>query len=519
MRQEHLSIERVDPALSAEEFFSRYVSKRRPVIITGLIDDPSFKVGIWSDLSYLSQKAGDVQVMVEPIHPAANQYGTDVERISVTFGDFLDSLRSNEGPHPYLTTQYSEEEPDAETFFPPPTNALKDDFPVVPRIMGNLFLQQVNLWLGKSKDGSSSGLHHDFHDNLYCLLRGRKRFVLFPPSEIENLYPYGTLEALHPNGLISYADIPVRADGLSKRAACRARVRALEQQIDTLRERTKGKGKRQSKELRALMDAHDEALDELAMLALDEQDGDDEVDDFDALMAGLDDVDAELAVGPSKTRPRGDVEQGDEEDEEQEWEEWHGIGHSDDKREGSGKDDDDDDDDGSDEDDEDDADVCEEQAEPSEPPSFSRIPTAHLHQFFDIPTTAALPLDFSPSEFPRLRKAAAPHVIELSAGEMLYLPASWWHEVTSTSAGDARGQPPSQAGHGDVHMAFNYWFYPPDALDDFDAPYEDALVWDYLRSKSRGEEPKVEKVASEKAKTGKRARKEGDSEVAKKARR
>lgn len=35
-----------------------------------------------------------------------------------------------------------------------------------------------NVWIGSSADGSSSGLHHDFHDNLYSLLRGRKRFRL-----------------------------------------------------------------------------------------------------------------------------------------------------------------------------------------------------------------------------------------------------------------------------------------------------------------------------------------------------
>ena len=74
------------------------------------------------------------------------------------FRDFLKSLRTDKGPHPYLTTQYSDEDPDTETVFPPPTNALKDEFPIVPRLMGNLFLQQVNLWIGKSKEGSSSGL-------------------------------------------------------------------------------------------------------------------------------------------------------------------------------------------------------------------------------------------------------------------------------------------------------------------------------------------------------------------------
>ena len=171
-----LKLERIDPNVSAEEFFSKYVSKRQPVILTGLLDDPAFQGRKWvrfrrnrvfvaqcfisgqTDLSYLSKKAGNIEVMVEPIHPTANQYGTDVERISMKFREFLAKLRSDGGPHPYLTTQYSDEDPDAETVFPSPTNALKDEFPTVPRIMGNLFLQQVNLWVGKSKDGSSSGL-------------------------------------------------------------------------------------------------------------------------------------------------------------------------------------------------------------------------------------------------------------------------------------------------------------------------------------------------------------------------
>lgn len=319
---------------------------------------------------------------------------------------------------------------------------------------------------------------------------------------MKNLYPYGILETLHPNGLVSYEDIPVRADGLSIRAACKARVRALERKIEELKAKSKGKGKAHFKELKALMEAHDESLDELAMLALDEQGGGQEVDDFDVLMAGLDDVEDELAVGPSKAStsvPKDDNEG------ENEFEEWNGIGHSDDEEEEEEEEGSDDSDNSDDEEKE--SEDEDEKAQPSEPSSFSRIPTAHLHQFLGIPTTAALPTDFSPSEVPRLRKATAPYVVELSAGEMLYLPASWWHEVTSTSSGDAK------AG-GDLHMAFNYWFYPPDALDNFDAPYEDSLIWGYLRSKgshAQGQAP------AERVQMRKRARDKGDSEGCKKA--
>ena len=47
---------------------------------------------------------------------------------------------------------------------------------------------------------------------------------------------------------------------------------------------------------------------------------------------------------------------------------------------------------------------------------------------------------------------------------MLYLPAGWFHEVTSFSDQDSS-----------MHLALNYWFHPPDNLQPgpggFDRPY------------------------------------------------
>lgn len=62
-----------------------------------------------------------------------------------------------------------------------PLDSLRDDFPLRPRLAGALVPQNVNLWMGHTKSGgSSSGLHHDFHDNLYMLLRGKKTFRCAP---------------------------------------------------------------------------------------------------------------------------------------------------------------------------------------------------------------------------------------------------------------------------------------------------------------------------------------------------
>lgn len=52
--------------------------------------------------------------------------------------------------------------------------------------------------------GASSGLHHDFHDNLYVLLRGRKRFRLYPPQQAADMYTHGKITKVYPNGRVVY---------------------------------------------------------------------------------------------------------------------------------------------------------------------------------------------------------------------------------------------------------------------------------------------------------------------------
>ncbi|PWN20635.1 hypothetical protein BCV69DRAFT_282855 [Microstroma glucosiphilum] len=134
--------------------------------------------------------------------------------------------------------------PPLDPLLPSPTHALADDFPLQPALMGNLVLQQTNLWLGNCQEGKSSGLHHDFHDNLYALLSGRKRFILFPPPYHLLLHPRGTVERVHPNGLIEYTPrgsrhirhpvchrLPLRSDGLPQTEAARWSLLARRQEL------------------------------------------------------------------------------------------------------------------------------------------------------------------------------------------------------------------------------------------------------------------------------------------------
>ncbi len=242
----------------------------------------------------------------------------------------------------------------------------------------------------------------------------------------------------------------MRSDGLPIKVALKTRVKAIEQKLEAI-PKGKGKARQDTKERKALMKAHDEALDELAQYTLEGEDGvdvEDEVDDFDALMAGLED-DAGDGVGDIGGFVGGSLGQGDEESDKEEEAEESKLNSLED----------------------------EEERKSTEPSSFSRIPTAIVHQHLSLHTTAVAPPNLSKEDFPNLQKTSAPFVVTLEAGEMLYLPSSWWHEVTSSSGADDSES---------IHMAFNYWFYPPNQLHDFDEPYEDTLVWEYFRSKQNG---------------------------------
>lgn len=137
---------------------------------------------------------------------------------------------------------------------PPPCTELLSDFPLRPRILGNLLPQQgplfmfhllpqsvpyksisVNLWLGNSSDGTSSGLHHDYHDNLYILLRGKKTFTIFSPADAHSMYTYGKIRQQWPNGLITYKGRPTRADGAGGSNLLHYTLRKAGEDLDELR--------------------------------------------------------------------------------------------------------------------------------------------------------------------------------------------------------------------------------------------------------------------------------------------
>ncbi|KAG5418612.1 hypothetical protein I9W82_004140 [Candida metapsilosis] len=102
-----------------------------------------------------------------------------------------------------------------------------------------------------------------------------------------------------------------------------------------------------------------------------------------------------------------------------------------------------------------------------DPPSFSKIPPCLLHidEVEDIKQQEKL-IEFANTHFPGFLQLNQ-MTVWLNSGEMLYLPASWFHEVSSFGTGNQDDE--ENTG---VHIALNYWFVPPNT-DDFENCYKD----------------------------------------------
>lgn len=366
--------------VTPEVFYNNFIKQRRPVVLKGVLPDLSL-IDKWKDLSYLEEKVGDQSVMVEQRGFATDSFGKGNE-IRMTFKKFLHLIKEGDDKH-YLTTQdilaNSDGRPDLIAPFMKP---LKADFPLRPALVGNLVPQNINMWIGNNKQGASSGLHHDYHDNLYIVLKGRKRFRLYSPMDTEKMYTRGELLKVHPNGRINYKEEETTAYGAdlqSDAAALAARYKdeaekMLEEAEHAVQEGNPGALERMATAEKKL----DEAMDKILEVEMAD-DGD--VDESGACAEQFEYGDQRRLVDKTVKNPN----------------------------------------------------------------NFSKLEVNVLDDKGKLEQS-----------YPKFLDAKAAFC-DIEAGSILYLPASWFHEVTSYGAADG-------------HLAVNFWFHPPDGKD-FDAPY------------------------------------------------
>ena len=163
-------------------------------------------------------KAGDEIITAEHRQSINDDFGIKNKK-EMKFKTFLNLLNDddNDNSNYYLTVQNIEENNfgPIKLYTSPLNKELIKDIPIRPSILNYLELYQINCWIGNSKNGSSSKLHHDYHDNLYIVLRGQK-FELFSPNCYKNLYVNGEkLFKIFENGLIAY-NAGFREDGANQ---------------------------------------------------------------------------------------------------------------------------------------------------------------------------------------------------------------------------------------------------------------------------------------------------------------
>ena len=368
--------------VSGERFYGEYVLKRRPVVFDGHLAEENWRIPEAWSLDYLKRNVGNARASVEYRETLEHGFGKG-NRVEMKFRDFLEELeRGNE--RLYCTSQDTKDG----KLFTSPLAELHGlgDFPVRPKLASGLIPANLSLWMGSSSSPSSSGLHHDYHDNLYILIEGTKDFTLYSPAHARAMRTHGAIERVHPNGLISYRGHETHADGTTdfqrKSAEAKARVAEAERVLHSLE---------------AAPESTPAAI-ERAEAALDEA------------------LDADLSFA-------ADEASGEED----------GSGGGGGSEEGGGE---------------------------GPPRNFSRL---------------------GEGDEEGVKAKCMAMQVTLSAGQMLYLPCGWFHNVKSRS-----GAGPQEAPY---HLAFNYWFYPPDNIDgsgggDSGRPYKHGarqILWDLVQ--------------------------------------
>ena len=423
---------------SPQKFFEEYVSKRKPCIIDCPPNDKGWSCEKWTN-QYLIEKAGEEKVEVERRKEGGN-FGLEAPKIEMKFGDFVQEIDKGSTAL-YITTQTidCDDQGLPKKLYGPPLHSLKDDFPLVPELLGNLVPNNLNVWMGNSSDGSCSGLHHDFHDNLYVVVRGSKQFDLFSPGDGPHLAMHGNLSKIHPNGLINYkgAANMTREDGVPFIAISsileEEAEKAVERAEEEVAKANEGGDQNEIDKASQILEDAEAQLEEVMEFQLaneveDAQDDEDDDDDDQEEGSGGSSSSSSTNGGvqePSQKRRKIDPEQSE-----------------------NGKEDDDDDDNDDDGDDDNTSSSTTQKA----PDHFSKIDLTKdesevVESFPDFMNTT------------RLR-------CQVKSGQMLYLPASWFHSVTSFT-------PKEEKEKG--HIAFNYWVHPPDSFSSFENPYNNGF--------------------------------------------
>ena len=177
--------------VSREIFDAQILPVQQPAVLRGLVSDWPLVRAARGDAPSLYHLLADcaaerkVKVMVAPsaakgwLHYNDDLSGFNFERREIEFRDLLAYLLAHASAPSVAVAMQS---------------VLADD--IVPGFEADHRLELIDvaikprLWIGNAVTVAA---HYDPSENIACVLAGRRRFTLFPPEQVENLY-VGPLE-------------------------------------------------------------------------------------------------------------------------------------------------------------------------------------------------------------------------------------------------------------------------------------------------------------------------------------
>jgi [protein]-arginine 3-hydroxylase / protease len=175
----------------ARVFRSEFVSRRRPLVITGAADHwPA--LSLWNP-GYFADMLGEIEVGVEvwdreePRNDPAD-YLKRVRRQPMRFGEFLAVVQAaGRGSRGYYLAQYPilKAAPRLLADIDPPEEYMRVPA-FLPRAIARRMRLDPALWIGPA--GAVTTLHFDSTHNLFVQISGRKKVILIPPEQSDFVY-------------------------------------------------------------------------------------------------------------------------------------------------------------------------------------------------------------------------------------------------------------------------------------------------------------------------------------------
>lgn len=185
-------------------FYETLKEKSAPVLLKGLVCEwPIVKAAQTSDESlfdYLCERSapGPINTLEAPYSTHGYFFyndtlqGFNFERKQAKFRDFCNRLLN----YRHINSAYlSIQSAFVDEYFP--GVQLENNI----TIMGDQL--RPRIWIGNK---TIVGTHYDDAENIACVVAGRRRFTLFPPNQVSNLYP-GPLEFTPAGATVSMASL------------------------------------------------------------------------------------------------------------------------------------------------------------------------------------------------------------------------------------------------------------------------------------------------------------------------